>query len=181
MKHENKFKILNSLLHILKTNFNQILIYLLNLCEGRKKIALKPNGTSTIWAKERKNQKRIKLGHNMAKSEKKSYIYKFVCDDSENSEFQSTNSSSSLWIFVTARWVPVSWDYEEWQWLTHENGGSEALPHGREFVTMAEAFLWEIVKFQNWEYGNVERVKVKNWEWESENMGEWIKKSARIV
>jgi sensor domain CHASE-containing protein len=24
-------------------------------------------------------------------------------------------------------------------------------------------------------------VKVKNWEWESENMGEWIKKSARIV
>jgi hypothetical protein len=38
---------------------------------------------------------------------------------------------------------------------------------------MAEAFLWEIGKFHNWECGNVERVKVKNWEWESENKGEW--------
>jgi hypothetical protein len=39
---------------------------------------LKPNGTSNIWAKERKNQKRENLGHNKAKSENKSYIYEFV-------------------------------------------------------------------------------------------------------
>jgi hypothetical protein len=102
---------------ILKPNFKQILIYILNLCEGRKQNKLDWNLTEQVT-----------FGQNKAKSKNKSYIYEFVRDDTILNSIRRTVMQSLNLLWRWGKFRSPS-EYVERRRLTQETGESEAVAH----------------------------------------------------